>query len=224
MQTTLKELGEVSPAHAGIDPLWGREYPRGRRFPRTRGDRPGLIDQETPLVLFPPHTRGSTPKTAECQDHSSVSPAHAGIDLGAADESPAEQSFPRTRGDRPDDEREQLDDLWFPPHTRGSTLRWEKIPLSRHVSPAHAGIDPGFPTQKRPRRRFPRTRGDRPNPPHFFDVIIMFPPHTRGSTSAGRMRPCNRQVSPAHAGIDLGIAVRRRHPVRFPRTRGDRLK
>ena len=29
-----------SPAHAGIDPIVGRQIPDSRRFPRTRGDRP----------------------------------------------------------------------------------------------------------------------------------------------------------------------------------------
>ena len=48
-----------------------------------------------------------------------VSPAHAGIDPDAARTSPAQVSFPRPRGDRPNDISALIDAIGFPPPTRG---------------------------------------------------------------------------------------------------------
>ena len=46
-------------------------------------------------------------------------PAHAGIDLNAASESPWLGWFPRTRGDRPADGAKVFAVIGVPPHTRG---------------------------------------------------------------------------------------------------------
>ena len=47
-----------SPAHAGIDLLQADYIIAGKRFPRTRGDRPPFLAAEGLLATVPPHTRG----------------------------------------------------------------------------------------------------------------------------------------------------------------------
>ena len=49
-----------SPAHAGIDPNPTFMYGRRKRFPRTRGDRPGWDFTGLMRVRFP-RTRGDRP-------------------------------------------------------------------------------------------------------------------------------------------------------------------
>ena len=51
-------LAKDSPAHAGIGPRFIRRWGRGRRFPRTRGDRPGSLESMNRTRSIPPHTRG----------------------------------------------------------------------------------------------------------------------------------------------------------------------
>ena len=47
------------------------------------------------------------------------SPAHAGIDLWPDLSCVPSAGFPRTRGDRPDTEGGDTQDVTVPPHTRG---------------------------------------------------------------------------------------------------------
>ena len=47
-------------------------------------------------------------------------------------------------------------------------------------SPAHAGIDPGPPSQTPTPSWFPRTRGDRPAGDLNWGFDLPVPPHTRG--------------------------------------------
>ena len=49
---------EGSPAHAGIDRRVKTGQVWGKRFPRTRGDRPYLSKSPSAVELVPPHTRG----------------------------------------------------------------------------------------------------------------------------------------------------------------------
>ena len=48
-----------------------------------------------------------------------VSPVHAGIDLGPGITAVSLYGFPRTRGDRPRRQSLDMQDLQFPPYTRG---------------------------------------------------------------------------------------------------------
>ena len=90
------------------------------------------------------------------------------------------------------------------PHTRGWTLsRW---------CPKRAGLGP----------RFPRTRGDGPQPRQ--GVVLLqaeVSPHTRGWTR--HARDCHKTFTgfPAHAGMDLVQGQDRLPGAGFPRTRGD---
>ena len=47
-----------SPAHAGIDLPLGVPFPRSRRFPRPRGDRPGILLGTVTSGWVSPPTRG----------------------------------------------------------------------------------------------------------------------------------------------------------------------
>ena len=111
----------VSPAHAGMDRpcrCTGLPY---RRFPRTRGDGPQIVEIGELALRFPPQTRGWTPRRRHQDQRSGVSPAHAGMDRGRDLLRHWHQRFPRTRGDGPVAEGILLDWLGFPPHTRGWT-------------------------------------------------------------------------------------------------------
>src|SRR5690606_21916694 len=104
-------IGEVSPAYAGIDPKISAPIGRTGRFPRIRGDRPASRAYHWALRLFPPHTRGSTPRAIcdECQGR--VSPAYAGIDRQWSAAAAWIACFPRIRGDRPPGDR--LERYWW---------------------------------------------------------------------------------------------------------------
>ena len=68
---------------------------------------------------------------------------------------------------------------------------------------------------------FPRTRGDGPPPTGRCIPAGLFPPHTRGWTVGTGQEGRRREVSPAHAGMDLELVGRHVQFFRFPRTRGD---
>ena len=135
-----------SPAHAGIDP--NRWWPKGCRrwLPRTRGDRPVWVEGGSSWLEAPPHTRGSTARSAKKQGKSvdnlppapphtrgstainqiepcsgTGSPAHAGIDPNRWWPKGCRRWLPRTRGDRPVWVEGGSSWLEAPPHTRGST-------------------------------------------------------------------------------------------------------
>ncbi len=153
---------KVSPAHAGIDRHLRRPLRVRGRLPRPRGDRPGITFEQVEALRSPPPTRGSTSSRSPLAWPSSVSPAHAGIDLASSTALQSSRGLPRPRGDRPGI---RVPPDWraeSPPPTRGSTRRAGGAPQIKVVSPAHAGIDrPGIQPSP-PRWRLPRPRGDRP--------------------------------------------------------------
>ena len=191
------------------------------RFPRTRGDGPGVNLGSLIARKFPPHTRGWTVVIHRDQVRLVVSPAHAGMDLSFwrvrrfSRVSPAHAgmdpirlraeaprgSFPRTRGDGPS--QEAIDEIMpqFPPHTRGWTWPDKRKELLKLVSPRTRGMGPAIPTTANAARQFP--------------------PHTRGWTVAIGVDDRHFVVSPAHAGMDPPRRLARASCTRFPRTRGD---
>src|SRR5690606_12971455 len=94
------------------------------------------------MLLFPPHTRGSTSPSRSAHPREIVSPAYAGIDPELPDSARIRHGFPRIRGDRPWLGLHQAQGIRFPPHTRGSTCAPHKRTAPDEVSPAYAGIDP----------------------------------------------------------------------------------
>ena len=88
--------------------------------------------------------------------------------------------------------------------------------------PAHAGIDLTGTRRARGRRRFPRTRGDRPHTRYTPSPSASVSPHTRGSTLCRLLHFHSGSGFPAHAGIDPKTEIERIKKNGFPRTRGDR--
>ena len=193
----------------------------GQCFPRTRGDGPCPRKPVSDTSKFPPHTRGWTAEDGPDRRAGSVSPAHAGMDPRRATLGKRWLGFPRTRGDGPGAALRPDSGSPFPPHTRGWTHGVVLRVAAPHVSPAHAGMDPGTSFSGVRGNCFPRTRGDGPEAEaRAFDAKA-FPPHTRGWTLRRSSTGSLTWVSPAHAGMD-----RRHRPPpsarrRFPRTRGD---
>ena len=187
-----------------------------------RGDRPLEIGDETTGAKFPPHARGSTLPGLPLAMRVIVSPACAGIDPNTVSYCYATASFPRMRGDRPFQKLTGKAGPTFPPHARGSTSIDEVTKKSGFVSPACAGIDLERIHSPSGRRSFPRMRGDRPWPSTLPAILVMFPPHARGSTFRDFFAPWISCVSPACAGIDLIEVERRTKVYGFPRMRGDR--
>ena len=155
---------QVSPARAGIDPVHAKRSRRGRHvsparagidpwrvwmlgswrcLPRTRGDRPQCGPQAATAPSLP-RTRGDRPWRRRLR--------------------PGRGGLPRTRGDRRAMTRPPSSCGRSPPHARGSTRALFALENHGLVSPARAGIDRGRDTNCSPRRRLPRTRGDRPSP------------------------------------------------------------
>ena len=215
-----KEVG--SPAHAGIDLASTNPARASNWLPRTRGDRPHPRFRIRPDRQAPPHTRGSTRRLWLRRDPRQGSPAHAGIDPVLPIWTISPTRLPRTRGDRPGRKTGCRADTAAPPHTRGSTPIAIPMATPLHGSPAHAGIDPAAPATRRPSRRLPRTRGDRPVVFGTAAADTMAPPHTRGSTRRAHPWLMCAPGSPAHAGIDPDARRIDRPSQGLPRTRGDR--
>ena len=170
---------------------------------------------------FPPHTRGCTGVFNRYRRSICVSPAHAGMYL---DSDPCYRGcigFPRTRGDVPITPRGELRNPKFPPHTRGCTAPREVTLDSLFVSPAHAGMYRLESPFRFTSCCFPRTRGDVPHDDGRRQVMLSFPPHTRGCTLRGSTHPRGDPVSPAHAGMYPYHAFSYYTNRGFPRTRGD---
>ncbi len=112
---------QVSPAPAGIDPIWPSRYECSASLPRTRGDRPSTGAPSRHAMMSPPHPRGSTSVDADDCGPCRVSPAPAGIDPFHRHRDRAGLRLPRTRGDRPRMPDLLQGRLLSPPHPRGST-------------------------------------------------------------------------------------------------------
>ena len=191
----------VSPARAGMDRQFFFFLSWFGCFPRTRGDGPGPRPASLRARQFPPHARGWTPHWRSASAHRIVSPARAGMDPSTTTRSASGSSFPRTRGDGPPSSITIFLPRSFPPHARGWTCRPAPRRVSGRVSPARAGMDPQFAAMVATISRFPRTRGDGPDPAVMKLDVPLFPP--------------------ARAGMDPSLARCVHRMARFPRTRGD---
>ena len=154
--------GCVSPALAGMDPRSLPFVGMASCFPRTRGDGPGAERRTENRTRFPPHSRGWTQPGPPQWSSIHVSPALAGMDLGAPAPLVVLRRFPRTRGDGPSPSSPPSSRVAFPPHSRGWTSGAGKGPRTEPVSPALAGMDPQSQVMVIIGTRFPRTRGDGP--------------------------------------------------------------
>ncbi len=111
-----------SPAHAGMVPRRQSASAVTSRFPRPRGDGPGIAVGRGGKALVPPPTRG-------------WSPCFTWLALRLV-------WFPRPRGDGPRLPCRALSSTMVPPPTRG----WSRVDLAKPGvacgSPAHAGMVP----------------------------------------------------------------------------------
>ena len=217
----LRAAAAGSPAHAGMDPRAPGARASGRGLPRTRGDGPlsEIARQRDPLA--PPHTRGWTVQRPPVRGALDGSPAHAGMDRAGTTARASSSRLPRTRGDGPMIPCQAAASSLAPPHTRGWTRDAETGAECLLGSPAHAGMDPCSGPTTRACGRLPRTRGDGPSTRCRPGLSFWAPPHTRGWTPPRRVRHRGGDGSPAHAGMDPGMRLRRGVSCRLPRTRGD---
>ncbi len=176
---------EVSPAHAGMHPLFAGILQLRFCFPRARGDAPDGTVRRVKVNGFPPRTRGCTLRAGHQTQRGSVSPAHAGMHpLGSGIRRRCTR-FPRARGDAPRSDEPRYRSMRFPPRTRGCTRAGEVVVLRRHVSPAHAGMHPAPEDECADCEGFPRARGDAPSSIARRGSRSGFPPRTRGCTLTG---------------------------------------
>ena len=212
----------ASPALAGIDPASSpATFPCGR-FPRARGDRPGMEALDGVLPELPPRSRGSTLVARRVLHIAAASPALAGIDPLLRQCLDCSIRFPRARGDRPVSMLFLTVRGVLPPRSRGSTPAAVYASEPDAASPALAGIDPNPPITTTRLPCFPRARGDRPRSSIACRSRSALPPRSRGSTPTTSNYQTVLPASPALAGIDLDEDFPRPAPLRFPRARGDR--
>jgi len=180
--------GVVSPAGAGMDPCIRPSRRFSTRFPRRRGDGPGIAEQSLLDDKFPPQARGWTRLPDQYRLGLAVSPAGAGMDRGFRSVLRIHSGFPRRRGDGPPWLTPYVVGLPFPPQARGWTpvlrLRTDRRP----VSPAGAGMDLSQGVLKLTPVGFPRRRGDGPSKKSIHRTRRQFPPQARGWTSTGLCR------------------------------------
>ena len=152
--------GVVFPAYAGMFLLNLRLPFVFARFPRIRGDVPGLVDTRKAIA--------------------DVFPAYAGMFPLQTNDPVSCVCFPRIRGDVPPAVAEPETVASFSPHTRGCSVGkgWsETITL---VFPAYAGMFLQARMYVFCVTRFPRIRGDVPPRAGKNRTQTRFSPHTRG--------------------------------------------
>ena len=142
-------------------------------FPRTSGDGPVFDPGLGFFVPFPPHERGWTCGTNGHDVSPVVSPARAGMDPWFKPWAVVCARFPRTSGDGPGDDVLFWEPDRFPPHERGWTCFQGFERGGNTVSPARAGMDPGWRAWSAASRSFPRTSGDGPD--HCAETYCCFP-------------------------------------------------
>ena len=161
-----------------------REYQGG--FPRIRGDVPCGVTANRASRKFSPHTRGCSSFADSSPPSWSVFPAYAGMFRRQNRVRPSIRSFPRIRGDVPQQSNKRLTRLWFSPHTRGCSST-QALNLESHtVFPAYAGMFRRFCLRLVGRTSFPRIRGDVPVFPQPKAFANWFSPHTRGCSAVGQ--------------------------------------
>ena len=169
----------------------------------------------------PPPTRGWSPRRDAGASPSGGSPAHAGMVPKLAGGRDGQARFPRPRGDGPGRLKKGYRFLKVPPPTRGWSVIGNVPGLEAAGSPAHAGMVRWHRTNGRPKRGFPRPRGDGPFPTAAPPRIRQVPPPTRGWSPAASDRRARLSGSPAHAGMVPNRANLEIARNWFPRPRGD---
>ena len=168
-----------------------------------RGGQPGSCKMSKGVLLFSPHSRGSTRLGTKYTVACPILPACAGVNPEPPVLSKGISDSPRMRGGRPNFGCWKSKNTQFTPHARGSTLfiDWPFDGVSIH--PACAGVNPCGYTGVSPNGDSPRTRGGQPA---FFMKKLaeaQFSPHARGSTHETDTVNSDGIILPACAGVTL---------------------
>ena len=143
------------------------------------------------------------------------------MDPAAPVPSPAQEGFPRPRGDGPEPRGRRPALTAVSPPTRGWTHRGIRDRPCAPGFPAHAGMDPHHAAQPPNTTRFPRPRGDGPHPLFASSLPLAVSPPTRGWTCHSYGSKPDGTGFPAHAGMDPSHHGPLIPKSRFPRPRGD---
>ena len=193
----------VFPACAGMFRTFRVEATDPGGFPRVRGDVPVVPFDRVGSDPFSPRARGCSVYAPQPPTAPWVFPACAGMFLIEHCFRGIPSSFPRVRGDVP------LLGWWcrprsgFSPRARGcSDLTAQGLGLLE-VFPACAGMfrQTTFPVAGT--GRFPRVRGDVPDPALTRDDHARFSPRARGCSLVEACLPLIPPVFPACAGMFL---------------------
>ena len=237
----LWHYGEFSPRARGCSPLWGpsdtdtQVFPACagmfpdhvtladlvNGFPRVRGDVPFRISRVRLVRPFSPRARGCSQSQIRNSLALQVFPACAGMFPIERLQPFFHHGFPRVRGDVPWGDCSGAISALFSPRARGCSFDFPINLATIEVFPACAGMFRVRRRGNRPRRRFPRVRGDVPTHRATARGRCRFSPRARGCSHHTRNQTCYINVFPACAGM---FRIRRRtyHPRRgFPRVRGD---
>ena len=194
---------------------------RRSRVPRPRGDGPAHIPTLGRIIQCSPPARGWTDGGSAITGYHVVFPARAGMDRQLDGRRAGQLCVPRPRGDGPDIEDADGNDIACSPPARGWTSRLVVVDVEEAVFPARAGMD-------RPEThagawilRVPRPRGDGPFHLASSGWTCVCSPPARGWTVVGLQSVGLVNVFPARAGMDRFPSCSAVFGPSVPRPRGD---
>ena len=212
---------DVFPACAGMFPDNFSTPPPSYRFPRVRGDVPGVTDSVVDKIKFSPRARGCSAARIRVLPGCGVFPACAGMFPAGTALRLNPCRFPRVRGDVPTPPPTLCLGTRFSPRARGCSADTPLIPLPTSVFPACAGMFPLLPAYHYDFHCFPRVRGDVPNALARQQQARLFSPRARGCSLHDDHPFCVCVVFPACAGMFLPRRGLGLSGSGFPRVRGD---
>ena len=213
--------GRVFPACAGMFLRSPVSEENRKSFPRVRGDVPTPAATTRTCGQFSPRARGCSESIHISLGSRRVFPACAGMFRLEAAEKNLESGFPRVRGDVPVLAGAQLLRKGFSPRARGcSAAPIFHFSLS-FVFPACAGMFLRGVRLRRKESRFPRVRGDVPQPASGLWNAESFSPRARGCSYSLCPSKVSVVVFPACAGMFRKKKISFSKDSGFPRVRGD---
>ena len=117
--TTSAQRRRITPAHAGKRGEKGFYVFIYQDHPRTRGEKPPMLNRWRCLLGSPPHTRGKAVESLLLISKNRITPAHAGKSQYYPKSGLRQQDHPRTRGEKHQHQYDPAHQEGSPPHTRG---------------------------------------------------------------------------------------------------------
>ena len=190
-------------------------------YPRTRGEtRPPTLLTLSFLGLSP-HARGNLQLTKGTISLFRSIPARAGKPMRIVTESRLSWVYPRTRGETSAAFAPTRCHSGLSPHARGNPRRRAADAGRNRSIPARAGKPWCRPSENRPYRVYPRTRGETPRPRRAWSRHKGLSPHARGNLCRRtRWRKTGRSI-PARAGKPCSALMCIPLCRVYPRTRGE---